>query len=383
MPETFDRILIIKLRYIGDVLLATPLLRNLRLHYPRAHLAMVVNGGTEAILRHNRCVDEILALDREELKSWNPTARLMAPLRYLRWVRARRFHCVVDLTDADRSALLATGSGAPVRVGFNAENRWRGRLYTHLARAGSPRQHNADYQLETLRVLGLEVRSREPELPLAPAEDAAAGGWLARQGGVEDGAPFLAFHPGARWWFKQWPAERCAALADRLQTEDGTPVVFLGGTREAEFLAAVRASMRTWFRGGPGGLELLEMAAVLRRARAFLGNDNGPMHIAAAVRTPVVARFGPSDPAEWGPWGEGHVVLYKGLDCRECWRRGTCWRGEANCLRQITVDEAMVAVRRVWTRKKERGNRGPSSGGDLPFSNSGGSSAPDALPSFM
>ena len=75
------------------------------------------------------------------------------------------------------------------------------------------------------------------------------------------------------------------------------------------------------------------------------------MHIAAAVGTPVVGLFGPTDPAEWGPWGERHVTLYKGLDCRECWWRSACWRGEGNCLRQITVDEAMIAVRRAWNGK--------------------------------
>lgn len=348
MPEPFERILVLKLRYIGDVLLATPVLRNLRLHFPRAHLAMVVNAGTEPILRHNRGVDEVLTLDREHLKSWNPVARLEAPLRYVRWVRGRRFDCVVDLTDADRSALLAYASGARVRVGFNAEGRWRGRLYTHRAQAGWPGQHNVDYQLEALRALGLEIRTRDLELPLAPEEEAAAAAWLARQG-VGEGAPFLAFHPGARWWFKQWPAERCAALADRIQAEDGLPVIFLGGIQEQEFLATVQAHMRTPFRGGVGGLELLEMAAVLRRARVFVGNDNGPMHIAAALGTPVVALFGPSDPEVWGPRGEGHRVIHRAGYCSPC-IHPRCARGEQNCLRVITVDEVAEAVRAVIGR---------------------------------
>ena len=348
MPETFERILILKLRYIGDVLLATPVIRNLRLHFPRAHLAMMVNAGTDAILRHNRCVDEVLALDREDLKSWNPVARLEAPLRYLRWVRARHFDCIVDLTDADRSALLAYASGARTRVGFNAEGRWRGGLYTHLAQAGWPGQHSVDYQLQALRALGLEIWHRELELPLVAGEEAASAAWLARQG-VPEGFPFLAFHPGARWWFKQWPAEKCAVLADRVQAEDGLPVIFLGGAQEQEFLTAVRAHMRTPFRGEAGGLELLAMAAVLRRARAFIGNDNGPMHIAAALGTPVVALFGPSIPEEWGPRGAGHRVIHKPGYCATC-IHPTCVRGEQNCLRIITGDEVAEAVRAVIGR---------------------------------
>jgi lipopolysaccharide heptosyltransferase II len=263
-------------------------------------------------------------------------------------VRARQFDCVVDLTDADRSALLALASGAGTRVGFNAEGRWRGRLYTRLAQAGWPGQHNVDYQLEALLALGLEIRNRDLELPLAAAEEAAGSAWLARKG-VREGAPFVAFHPGARWWFKQWPAEKCAALADRIQAKDGLPVIFLGGTQEQEFLHTVRAQMRTPFRGGAGGLELLEMAAVLRRARAFVGNDNGPMHIAAALGTPVVALFGPSDPEVWGPRGAGHRVIYKEGYCNPC-IHPRCVRGEQNCLRVITVDEVAEAVRALIGR---------------------------------
>ena len=134
-----------------------------------------------------------------------------------------------------------------------------------------------------------------------------------------------------------------------LLSEDGLPVIFLGGSREEAFLSEVRAHMRTPFRGGAGGLELLEMAAVLRRARAFVGNDNGPMHIAAALGTLVVALFGPSDPQEWGPRGTGHRVIHKEGYCSPCIHPG-CVRGEQNCLRIITVDEVAEAVRALLGR---------------------------------
>jgi len=354
MREGFERILIIKLRYIGDVLLATPVIRNLRWHFPRAHLAMVVNAGTEVILRHNRCVDEVLAIDRGSAKSWNPIRRFRAPLGHIQWVRARRFDCVIDLTDGDRSALLAFASGARTRVGFRGEGRWRKRLYTHLVTADWGKGHNVEYQLEALRAMGLEVQSGEPELPLAPEDEVQAAAWLARQGVRED-TPFLAVHPGARWWFKQWPAEKWADLANRVQTEDGLPVIFLGGDQEGEFLGRIRAEMRTAFRGGAGQLEVLEMGAVLRRARAFVGNDNGPMHMAAALGTPVVALFGPSDPRQWGPRGTGHRVIHKGAGyCKPC-IHPRCVRGKKNCLRMISVEEVAEAVR---AQLAEAGSRG-------------------------
>ena len=92
------------------------------------------------------------------------------------------------------------------------------------------------------------------------------------------------------------------------------------------------------------GVDLaVSLAAVLRRCRLFVGNDNGPMHMAAALGVPVVGLFGPSDPAEWGPWGKGHHIIYKGLDCRPCFHPG-CSRGEESCMRLITLDEVWEAV---------------------------------------
>jgi predicted lipopolysaccharide heptosyltransferase III len=359
-PEAVRRVLVVKLRYIGDVLLCTPVFRGLREAFPRASICALVNAGTEAVLQHHPDVDEVLLVNRPDAKVWAGGRYWADQFRLVRRLREHRFDLALDLTDGDRAAFLTWASGARLRVGYNREGRLRGRAYHRVVPVGSGSRHAVVANLEALRVLGLPGRAVAPSLGLPSAVEAAAGDLLTRKGAARDRDRVL-IHPGARWWFKAWPTERFAALADGIAEEVGAEVIIGGGPGDMAAAEAIRSRMRRPAICLAGETSVLQLAAVLKHCRLFVGNDNGPMHIAAAVRTPVVALFGPTDPAEWGPWGEGHVVLYKGVDCRECWRRGTCGRGEENCLRQITVDEAMVAVRRAWTREKETGCRSMSS----------------------
>ena len=349
-PNAVRRILVVKLRYIGDVLLSTPVFRGLREAFPAAATTALVNAGTEEVLLHHPNVDEVLLVNRRPagagawLRSWTDQLRLV------RRLRERRFDLALDLTDGDRAAFLTWASGARLRVGFNREGRFRGRAYHRIVPAWSGRRHAVEADLEALRILGLQPRLVAPTLTLPPEAEAAADDLLARKRVGRD-RDLVLIHPGARWWFKAWPAERFAALADWMAEALGAQVLIAGGPGDAPVAETIRRQMRHPGISVAGETSVLQLGALLKRCRLFVGNDAGPMHVAAAVGTPVVALFGPTDPAEWGPWGDGHVVLYRGLDCRECWRRSACWRGEENCLRQIPVEEAMAAVRRAWNGK--------------------------------
>lgn len=333
-----NNILVIKLRYIGDVLLATPVLRALRGRFPSARLTMLVNRGTEDVLRRNPDLDEVLVLERT-----GPAGQL----RFVRELRRKRFDCVVDLTDADRSAILARLSGAPVRVGFNEEHRWRGLLYNHVVPARPETEHRLEHDLAALHPLGIEPKSEPPVLRTAPEDEAAARRILA-EAGVDPGdrRPLVLLQPGARYWFKAWPVERFAELADRLAERHGCLVLVGGSPAEREAAETIRARARSAPVVLAGRTSLLEFAALLARCALFVGNDNGPMHMAAALDVPVVALFGPSDPAVWGPRGRRVQVLYKGLDCRRCFHP-TCVRGEESCMKLISVDEVSAAAERA------------------------------------
>ncbi len=334
------RILVIKLRYIGDVLLATPVLHALRKRFPGAHLAMAVNRGTEDVLKWNPDLNEVLVVER---------GGLAEQVRFLRAVRRRGFDCVIDLTDGDRSAVLARCSAAPIRIGLNEEHRWRGLLYTTVVQPGPATAHRVERDLEAVRPLGIQPKAWPLVLQTSPQDDEDAARLLKEMAGESafGGAKRLVMlQPGARYWFKAWPAERFADLAGRLAEKYGCLMVIGGDARERDLAEAIRAGARTSVVSLAGQLTLLQYAAVLRRCALFVGNDNGPMHMAAALGVPVVALFGPSNPAEWGPRGARVEVLYKGLDCRRCFHP-TCTRGEENCMRQITVEDVWRAAGRL------------------------------------
>jgi heptosyltransferase-3 len=334
-----ERILVIKLRYVGDVLLATPVLSRLRERFPKAHLAMLVNPGTDDVVRDHPAVDAVLLLERGNLaRQW----------RFVQDLRRRRFDLVIDLTDGDRSALLSRLSSAPVRLGYNSEGRWRGRLYTQVVQADRLGTHTVRYHLAATEALGLTGPPSAPTLTIAPEARAAADRLLERAG-VHRKQPLVCLHPGARWWFKAWPAGRFAALADLIQTETTAQALILGGDQDRSLESRIADGMKTPFRSLIGKTSLRALAAVLERAALMVSNDNGAMHMAAALGVPVIGLFGPSDPGVWGPWGDGHRTFYKGLDCRACFHPD-CFRGEQNCMRLITLDEVWESVKEAVQR---------------------------------
>ena len=329
-------ILVIKLRYVGDVLLATPVLRALKDSFPDARMTMAVNKGTEDVVRRNPDVDDVLALRRGGVRE---------ELRFLRDLRRRRFDLVIDLTDGDRSAFLSRWTGASTRIGFNKEHRWRGACYTTVV-AHTPDLHRIDRNLESLRPLGIEPKTATPVLLLTAEEERQAAHLMMDIGVVDTRGtvtrPLIMLHPGARYWFKAWPIERFASLADRLVDAHGCRVLIGGSDRDEAAAAGIVGAARSRPINLAGRVDLLTFAAIVKQCALFVGNDNGALHIAAAVGTPVVGLFGPSNPREWGPRGDRVAVLYKGLDCRACFHP-TCERGEANCMRQISVDEVFAA----------------------------------------
>jgi predicted lipopolysaccharide heptosyltransferase III len=328
------QILVIKLRYIGDVLLATPVLRALRVRFPEARLTVAVNRGTEAVLAGNPDVQEVLIVEKGGLAD---QARLLLT------VRRRRFDAVIDLTDGDRAAILAGLSGAPLRIGFNDEHRWRGLLYTAVAQTGPAAVHRIEHDLAALSPLGIEAKVGQPGLYPSPEDDGRAARLLEEAGLAGPGGPLVMLQPGARYWFKAWPAERFAALADRLSGSFGCRVAIGGSEQERGLAETVRRQARSAPTVLAGRTPLGTYAAVLKRCALFVGNDNGPMHMAAALGVPVIALFGPSNPDEWGPRGQNVRILYKGLDCRRCFHP-TCERGEESCMKLIAVDEVFASA---------------------------------------
>ena len=334
-----NNILVIKLRYIGDVLLATPTVRAIKAARSDVRVTMMVNRGTEDVLSKNPDLDEIVVLDK---------GSLAAQWRLIAGLRRRRFDTVIDLTDGDRSAFLSWISGAPVRIGFNDEHRWRGRCYTEVVQPVPGVRHRIDRDLEVLKPMSIQAGSNDPRLWLTPEEENSAD-QLLDQLGVQPSQSMVILQPGARYWFKAWPPERFAELADRLTAQYDCQVLIGGSDQDIDLAQQIRQMAKSSPIIMAGRTTIKQFAAIAKKSALFVGSDSGAMHIASAVGTPVVALFGPSNPAEWGPRGGPVEVLYKGLDCRSCFHP-TCTRGEENCMRLIAVEEVMSASSRLMGR---------------------------------
>jgi heptosyltransferase-3 len=346
--------LVIKLRHLGDVLLASPVFSVLKSRAPRAQLDALVYAECAPMLTGHPSISRVHCIDRA-WRDQGTAARARAEWRLLSELRARRYDLIVHLTEHWRGAWLTRALGArwavaPVvgaRGGF-----WR-RSFTHFV--SEPRgggRHVVERNLDALRRIGIYPGVEERALTLIPGAAAEervtallAGSELARE-------PFVQVHPSSRWRFKCWPAEKMAAFIDRLHAE-GWRVVLTAAHDPVEsqmiedILSRVARPVAANF---CGQLSLKELAALTARARLFVGVDSAPMHIAAAVGTPALALFGPSGEALWAPWGvpriaSHRVVASEGYSCRPCGLDG-CGGGKvSDCLVTLEVERVWAAAR--------------------------------------
>ncbi|MFZ5862147.1 MAG: putative lipopolysaccharide heptosyltransferase III [Nitrospirota bacterium] len=298
-------ILLFKLRYVGDVVLTTPAIRLIRRACPNATLTAVVFRGAEDALRHNPHIDAVVTVDRGLIERGGIGARWRHELTMLKQLRATRADASLDFDSGERGAYMAWLAGVPTRIGFRYSRGVRPWLFT-VQVAVAPTLHTVERNLRLVEE-AFGVTRKDERLEIFPSEEdeRAVDRWLREHA---PGGRYAVIHPGARFAFKQWPFEKWAALIDRLQNESGVQVVLAGGPDDHTALEGITARAAR-----PPisftGKTLLQFALLCRRASAFIGNDSGPAHIAAAAGTRVVALFGPTDPAMWGPWGDGHEVV--------------------------------------------------------------------------
>jgi heptosyltransferase III len=344
-----QKILVIKLRHIGDVLLSSALFHNLKEAFPRAQVSALVNSGTEEMLTGNPFVDRVFVYDRG-IKQEPLVRRLSGEFSFYRMLRRERFDAVLNLTEGDRGALVALLSGAQVRAGLDPQQggmlgkRW---FYTHiLPRNPEGNLHALEKNLLFLEPLGAATTSKRARFPFAPEDRDHVTELLA----AEPGGYFHA-HVTSRWIFKALPHRKAAFLIDQLAERSGLlPVLTCAAEqRELDYLAALLPLLRTRYRDLSGVLTLKQVGALSAGARFFVGVDSAPMHMAAALDIPVLGLFGPSTAQEWGPWDNAleangylsqnglqhsgrHTVLQAGGKCVPCCRDGCNGSKVSDCL---------------------------------------------------
>lgn len=339
-----ERILLIRLSAVGDVVNTLPALALLRRARPRAHLGFAIEDRAADLVLGHPMVDAVHVFPR---RRWRESLR-RGPARwgalgrearaYVRSIRAERYEVSLDFQGNLKGALHALASGAPRRIGFDRGfDREGAHLFaTERVRPPVDRPHRVEKFVSLLAPLGVAGEEREFVLPDAPAARERARLWGEALG--LGGRPLVAIHPGtsARGAAKRWPEDRFAAAAARLAGESGADVLVTWGPGEralAERVAsgagggAVRVSPETG--------SLLELAELLRLADVLVAADTGPTHLAAACGTPCVALFGPKDPAVYRPFGEGHAVVRP---------------ARSSDVRDIGVDEVVDAAERLLGR---------------------------------
>lgn len=362
--EGVKKILLIKLRHIGDVLLTVPAIRAVRKRFPEAHIAVLVNRGTEEMLTGNPLLDEVIVYDRD-VKRLPLQKRMIKELGFIRAIRDEGFDMAIDFTSGDRAAIISYLSGARYRIAFDPEGkgfRGKGLLYTHPVSRPYGLCHVVVQNLYLLRALGSNIKDLGVEIHFS-REDERRVKRLLSERGVKEGV-FVHIHPTSRWFFKCWNDGYMAKVMDWFEGQ-GLKVVVTSSPERKEMDRVERILSLT--RSRPvdlsGLLTLKELAALTSKALLFFGIDSAPMHIAASMNTPVVALFGPSGAFEWGPWDNSyngqrtpypkrngiqktrlHTVIQKDWDCVPCGKDGCDGTKKSRCLEEIEVNEVIGII---------------------------------------
>ena len=342
-------ILVIILRYLGDVLLTAPVFEALRFNYPNAFIAACVNEGTEDMLTDNPFIDKIFLLKRDYRSR---SKDLLHQLRLFRDIRKLHFDLTMELTHNDRGAFLGFISGAPRRLGFFFP--WDGKRFPdqhnlHTETITPDRKtHVVDFNLCMIEHLGLSIPQRAPRLYWQPKDEERAMKILA-DAGISQQDSYVILYPVCGTPYRSWNKEGYAALCDHLEKKWKTKTVIICGPapKEVAFvddIVSLCRSSRPFHLGGRFSLKSLAVA--IHRAMLAISIDSGPMHIAAAVGTPVMAILGPQRWELWGPYGPNHVIAQKTWACIPCLRSG-CDNDKQQmslCLKELRKDEVFTVL---------------------------------------
>jgi len=343
------KILIIKYRNIGDVLLVTPLISNLKLFYPDAQIDFALNRGTEEMITLNPNVSEVLVYDRSQIKSLNLVNKIWKEFQFLSSFRNKNYQVVINLTEGDRGCLIAILTKAPVRIGYPSSNRLLKKAFSHTL----PKQnfrHTIETNLDPLKSLKIPIKSKKVNLFWTDKDDEA----IIRELNAIDN--FIHIHPVSRWLFKCISDFTMSRIIDYCEIELGIKVVITSSSENLEIQKVnnILKDSKSKPLNLSGKLSLKETAALNKKAKLFIGVDTAIMHISASNNVPVLAFFGPSGANHWGPWDNNlmssgyknnsgfqvmgmHRVFSESRICQPCGKDGCSGSKISDCLMSLNL----------------------------------------------
>lgn len=343
-PKKANRILLVQLGFIGDVVVTIPVIRAVRETFPESMLAVSVREHSRELVEDVPWVDAVISVDKRK-RPWYST--IAHQWGFYRRLRSYRFDLSINVRTGTRGALMSFLSGARCRVGhYSYRHTWTNRLYTHVVQPEAwDGIYAGEQNLNVVAPLHLDIPTRVPELHLSPQRARRVAKLLGALGVPED-KPLIALHPFSSRETKNWAPARFAELAGRIVGAYDVAVIITGSA--ADRLQALKIAEKC---AGKvfvlaGMVSIGELACVLKRSTLLVGVDTGAIHIAAAVGTPTITLFGPSDPTVWKPPGASHEIVSAELPCAPC-RRAVCDSPDkGSCLSNLSVEKVWSVVER-------------------------------------
>lgn len=335
-------ILIIKPSSLGDVIHALPVLKILKNKFPDAKISWVINKELSELIEGNPYIDDILLFQRKKWSKWmNFPSNVIELIKFIIKIRKKKFDIAIDLQGLLRSGLISFLSGSPRRIGFNNAREFSPLFYTDKISLPDKKIHSVERYIYAAKSLGANDTERDFTINI-PNEDIDYVEDFLEEKGMNDSKKIVIVNPWARWKTKCWPIDNYLSLIERLKGEGFLPILIGSNEFEETIEGLIKESSDPPITFVDERLKRL--TALIKRSSLIVTNDSGPMHIAAAVNTPVVALFGPTNPLLTGPYGDGHIVIKKNMECAPCLER-ECSK-EQECMKMISVEEVMEIIKK-------------------------------------
>jgi heptosyltransferase-1 len=346
-----QKILILRLSAVGDVIRTLPAVKALKERYPASFITWIVEEPSQALIESQPEIDEVILFPRKRWsKGIKSLRRMWGTIREMRELITglwkRRFDVVLDFHGILKSGLLSYLSGSPKRIGYDRNSAKEGNYLFSNIKVKLPKERISRFRrnLALLRGMGLEVKEFRYKLHI-PSKDRAYVESFFKASSASLTRPLIAIHPGTsqKAVFKRWMPDQYSQLADRLIREVNATVLFTWGDGEFEWVEGIRKEMREPSLLGPKTDSLTQLGEVYRHCDLYIGGDTGPMHVASLMGIPAVVIYGPTDPIENEPFGH-HIKVRKEVGCNPC-HRYAC--KELVCIKAISADDVFKATKEI------------------------------------
>ena len=340
-PKDFtpNRILVVKLDHLGDVLLSTPVFSNLRQAYPNAELHALTGTWSRIVLEKHPDVNKVLEYNSPAFCRTGEPASRKQTFQLYRALRRQKYDLMVELRGDWRIAGFALLRVTPKRL-----DRAALQVANKLGFPQFTGTHETTRNLNVLHKAGIPTPIQTTTFSVTAEDKKWASDFLTTLQ-IDKERPLVAIHPGSPIPIKRWMPERYAELADWLIARKRAEILFVGVKDEIPIITEIQARMRTASNNIAGKTTLTQLASILHKCNVFIGNDSGPMHLAAAVGTQTIGLYGPGDPTRFGPVGPKCQTIRRKLDCPPC-PETTCRFGKEGCMSTIQVADVIQTLER-------------------------------------